>query len=47
MTKYSLNAMTSSFVQIEVSCSIGKLYVEKMTTDGHSPVLLAFQGQVY
>ena len=44
MTKYSLNVMTGNFVQIEVSCFKGKLYVEKMTTDGHSLVLLGFQG---
>ena len=39
--------MTGSSVQVEVSCSIGRLYVGKMMTDGHSCVLLAFQGLVY
>ena len=39
--------MTDSFVQMEVSCSIGRLCVGKMTIDGCLCVLLAFQGLVY
>ena len=36
--------MTGSFVQMEVSCSIGQLYAEKMRIDRHLSVLLVFQG---
>ena len=41
------NAVTGSSEQMEVNCSIGRLYVEKMMTDGHLYVFLAFQGLVY
>jgi len=39
--------MTGSFVHVEVSCSIGRMYAAKMTIDGHSCMILAFQGLVY
>ena len=32
--------MTGNFVQMEVSCSIGQLYAEKMRIDRHLSVLL-------
>ena len=35
--------MTGSSEQMEVSCSTGQLHVGKMTADGRSCVLLAFQ----
>lgn len=33
------SAMTSTFVQMEVSSTIGRLHVGKMTIDGHSCML--------